>query len=176
MLTGKTIRLRLLREDDLARVYEFHQDISNRGLYFPIGVMAEPVFRSRFQESGFWEENEGMLLIVNGEDEIIGHIEFFRTLAYLDELELSYHIYTTEQRSKGAATEAVKLMVGYLFDSKKVNRIRLIIHPDNAASKRIAQKCGFKYEGLARGAWFNRGRNHDVEVHALLRNEHLASG
>lgn len=175
MLTGKTIRLRPLREADLERVYEFHQDISNRGLYFPIGVVAEPVFRRRFQESGFWEENEGMLLIVNDEDEILGHIEFFHTVAYLDELELSYHIYTSEQRGKGIATEAVGLMTGYLFDRKKVNRIRLIIHPDNAASKRVAQKCGFKYEGLARGAWFNRGRNHDVEVHALLRDAYYAS-
>lgn len=176
MLAGDKIRLRPMREADLERVYEFHQDISNRGPYFPIGVMAEPVFRRRFQETGFWEENEGMLLIMSDGNDIIGHIEFFRTVAYLDELELSYHIYTTDQRGKGVATEAVKLMTGYLFDRKKVNRIRLIIHPDNASSKRVAQKCGYKYEGVARGAWFNRGRNHDVEMHALLRDEYFASG
>jgi ribosomal-protein-alanine N-acetyltransferase len=175
MLAGEKIRLRPMSEADLARVYEFHQDISNRGAYFPIGVMAEPVFRRRFQETGFWEENEGMLLIMSDADDIIGHIEFFRTVAYLDELELSYHIYITEQRGKGVATEAVRLMTGYLFDRKKVNRIRLIIHPDNAASKRVAQKCGYKFEGVSRGAWFNRGRNHDVEVHALLRDEYFAS-
>jgi RimJ/RimL family protein N-acetyltransferase len=61
---------------------------------------------------------------------------------------------------------------GYLFDRKKENQIRLIIHPDNAGSKRVAQKCGYKYEGVARGAWFHRGRNQDVEVHALLRDEY----
>lgn len=176
MLKGEKIELRPVRESDLDQLYEFHQDIANRGPYFPIGVLPEPVFRTRFQETGFWEDNDGMLLIVSHNDDIIGHIEFFQTVPYLDELELSYHIYTSEHQGKGVATQAVKLMTGYLFDRKKNNRIRLIIHPDNAASKRIAQKCGYKYEGVARGAWFHRGRSQDVEVHALLRDEHYKMG
>ncbi|MAS38253.1 MAG: hypothetical protein CL610_29925 [Anaerolineaceae bacterium] len=113
-----------------------------------------------------------MLLIVNDADEILGHIEFFETVAYLDELELSYQIYSEAHRGQGIATEAVMLLTGYLFDRMKHNRIRLIIHPDNLASKRIAEKCGYQYEGVARGAWFNRGRSQDVEVYALVREDH----
>lgn len=115
--------------------------------------------------------DSGMLLIVTGDDEIIGNIEFFTTVSYLDELEIAYQIYSLEHRGKGVATEALKLMTGYLFDIKKTNRIRLIIHPENIASKKVASKCGYQPEGVARGAWFNRGRNHDVEVYAILRNE-----
>ena len=59
MLRGNVIRLRTVRESDLDRLYEFHQDIANRGDYFPIGVMAEPVFRRQFAETGFWEDREG---------------------------------------------------------------------------------------------------------------------
>lgn len=175
MLQGKKITLRPVHESDLDRLYAFHQDIGNRGAYFPLGVMAEPVFKTRFHETGFWQENDGMLLIIDDENEIIGHIEFFRTVPYLDELELSYHIYSSEHAGKGYATDAVKLMTGYLFDRKKNNRIRLIIHPDNLASRRIAEKCGYKHEGTARGAWFHHGRNQDVEVYALLRDEFNAS-
>ncbi len=65
----------------------------------------------------------------------------------------------------------MNLLVGYLFDRKKVNRLRLIIHPGNTASKRVAEKAGFTLEGLARGAWWHRGQNHDVEVWSLLRAE-----
>lgn len=175
MLKGEKILLRQVRETDLGRLYDFHRDIDNRGDFFPRGVLAEPVFQQRFQESGFWQKEEGMLLIVDHDDEVIGHIEFFATVAYLDELELSYHIYSSEHQGQGIATEAVRLMTGYLFDAKKYNRIRLIIHPDNTASKRIAEKCGYRLEGTARGAWFHRGRNHDVEVYALLRADHYAS-
>jgi RimJ/RimL family protein N-acetyltransferase len=172
MLTGSVIGLRPVREADLESLYNFHQDIANRGPYFPIGVLSEPTFRRTFQETGFWEEKEGMLVIVSSADEILGHIEFFHTVAYLDELELSYQIYRPEHRGKGVATDAVRLMTGYLFDRKKSNRIRLIIHPDNAASRRVAEKCGYRLEGIARGAWFNRGRSHDVEVHAIVRDDY----
>ena len=175
MLKGEKIRLRTVHEADLDALYTFHEQIENRGAYYPIGVSAEPRFKRRFHESGFWEENEGMLLIVDGEDQILGHIEFFRTVAYLDELELAYHIYSAEHGGKGIATEAVQLMTGYLFHRKKNNRIRLIIHPDNVASRRVAEKIGYRHEGTARGAWFHRGRNHDVEVFALLRDEFFAS-
>lgn len=175
MLRGNVIRLRTVRESDLDRLYEFHQDIANRGDYFPIGVMAEPVFRRQFAETGFWEDREGMLLIVDDADEILGHIEFFQTVNYLDELELSYPLYSRDHDGKGIATDAVRLLIGYLFDRKKHNRIRLIIHPGNAASKRVAEKCGFQYEGVMRGAWFHRGRNHDVEVYAIVRDDYYAA-
>jgi RimJ/RimL family protein N-acetyltransferase len=171
MLKGEIIHLRLVREGDLDRLYQFHLDISNRGDYFPIGVQPEPAFKGAFQETGFWGDKEGLLLIVNEQDEILGHIEFYQTVAYLDELELSYQLYSTEHQGQGITTDAVKLMTRYLFDRKKFNRIRLIIHPDNAASKRVAEKCGYQFEGISRGAWFHRGRNHDVEVYARLRGD-----
>ena len=113
-----------------------------------------------------------MLLIINSKEEILGHIEFFQTVPYLDELELSYQIYNSAHYGTGFASEAVNLMTGYLFDKKKHNRIRLIIHPENMGSKRVAEKCGYKYESIARGAWYHRGRSLDVEVHALLRDEY----
>jgi RimJ/RimL family protein N-acetyltransferase len=113
-----------------------------------------------------------MLVITTHADEIIGHIEFFQTVAYLDELELSYHIYAPEHRGQGVATEAVKLLTGYLFHRMKHNRIRLIIHPDNLASRRVAEKCGYQYEGIARGAWFNKGQSQDVAVYARVRADH----
>jgi len=171
MIKGEMITLRTVREDDLEILYEYHQDISNRGRYYPIGIMAEPVFQEKFQETGFWEEEKGMMLIADGE-QIVGHIEFFETVSYLDELELAIHIYQKQNRGRGIATEATQLMTGYLFDSKKINRIRLIIQPENSASKRVAEKCGYRQEGIARGAWYHRGENKDVEVHALLRGEY----
>lgn len=174
MLKGDHICLRPIREADLAHLYDAHQEIANRGLYYPWGVMSEATYRHKFQETGFWSKESGTLLIVTPEDEILGHIEFFPTVSYLDELELAYHVYSDAHRGLGATTEAVRLMAGYLFDTKRYNRIRLIIHPENKASQRVAEKCGFTLEGTARGAWFHRGRHHDVLVYALLREEYRA--
>jgi RimJ/RimL family protein N-acetyltransferase len=41
----------------------------------------------------------------------------------------------------------------------------------NAASRRVAEKCGFKLEGIARGAMFHRGQNYDLEMYSILRAE-----
>jgi len=134
-------------------------------------VLAEPAFRRQFQESGFWGKEDGMLVMSSASGEIIGHIEFFKTVNYLDEYELSYQVYAPEQRGKGAASEAVNLLVRYLFETNRVNRIRLVIAPGNAASRRLAEKCGFKHEGTARGAWYHRGAHRDVEIYAILHDD-----
>jgi len=171
MLKGKSITLRPVRDTDLEKLYVFHTDIQNRGDYFPRGILSQPAFQKQFQENGFWSKEDGMLLLVNAADEILGHIEFFKTVNYLDEYELSYQVYATEHRGKGVMTEAVNLLVRYLFETKRMNRIRLVIHPDNAASRRLAEKCGFQHEGAARGAWYNRGRHQDVEIYSILHDE-----
>ncbi len=171
MLKGKFITLRPVRDTDLDQLYAYHTDIDNRGDYFPRGILSQPAFRKQFQENGFWSKDDGMLAMVSPSDEILGHIEFFKTVNYLDEYELSYHVYALEHQGKGVTTEAVNLLVRYLFETKRVNRIRLVIHPDNLASRRLAEKCGFMHEGTARGAWYNRGAHQDVEIYAILHKD-----
>jgi len=174
MLKGKSILLRPVRDTDLDQLHAYHIDIDNRGDFFPRGILSQPAFRKQFQENGFWSKDDGMLVMVSPGDEILGHIEFFKTVNYLDEYELSYQVYATQQRGKGVATEAVNLLVNYLFETKRVNRIRLVIHPDNLASRKLAEKCGFKHEGTARGAWYNNGKHQDVEIYAILHEDVIA--
>lgn len=151
MLKCTSITLRPVRETDLAELYAFHVDIVNRGEFFPRGVLSQPAFNQQFHDTGFWSKEDGLFVMINNADKIIGHIEFFKTVNYLDEYERSYILYTPQQRGQGAMTEAVNLMVRYLFETKTINRIRLVIHPDNAASRRLAEKCHFRHEGTARG-------------------------
>ena len=171
MLKGRSITLRPVRDTDLDQLYRYHLDLDNRGDFYPRGVLSQPAFQKQFQETGFWGKDEGTLLIVSPSDEILGHIEFFKTVNYLDEYEIAYQVYMPEQRGKGLMTEAVDLLVRYLFETKRVNRIRLVIHPDNLASRRLAEKCGFRHEGTARGAWYHKGAHQDVEIYAILHDD-----
>ncbi len=174
MLRGNGIELRLVREGDLGTLYNLLTDLGTRGSYFPLGVMSETRLRAEFNENGFWDQEEGMLLIVDHEDQIVGEIEYFPIIHYLQGYEISYQLFGTQHSGKGHATEAVDLLVRYLFGRKRVNRMQLNIHPDNAASKRVAEKCGFTFEGLMRGCWFHQGEYHDLEVWSLLRAESQA--
>jgi RimJ/RimL family protein N-acetyltransferase len=171
MLTGRYITLRPARAGDVDALYAAHTQISNRGRFFPLGVVSESAFRRDFADNGFWQKEEGLFVIESPDGEIAGHLEFFKPVSYWDAFELSYQLYDQRFAGKGWTTEAVQLAVDYLFDTKKQHRIQLVIVPENAASIRIADKCGFVREGIARGAFFNSGRNSDVVLYSLLRTD-----
>jgi RimJ/RimL family protein N-acetyltransferase len=171
MLHGERVTLRTIRSTDVDAMYAAHTDIRNRGSFFPRGVSSETKFKAQFAEHGYWEREEGMLVIETPDREIAGHIEFFRPVSYWDAWELSYLLYDDRFAGKGYVTEAVQLLTDYLYATKKVNRIHLVIVPENAASRRIAEKCGFTLEGTLRGAFFNDGRNQDVVLYSLLRDD-----
>jgi RimJ/RimL family protein N-acetyltransferase len=171
MLRGERITLRPIREADLDAFYAAHTNIANRGAFFPLGVASESKLRRDFAETGLWEREEGTLLIITPADEMAGHIEFFKPVGYWDAWELSYQLYDDAFAGRGYVSEAVQLLVDYLFGAKKQHRIQLVIVPENAASRRIAEKCGFTLEGTARGAFFNDGRNQDVLIYSLLRTD-----
>ena len=171
MLEGAKISLRPVRSADLDFMYEALTRIRNRGAYFPLGVQSESALKREFAENGLWQREEGFLLLVTPEDEIAGHIEFFKPVNYWDAFELSYLLYDDRFAGHGYVTEAVQLLVDYLFAVKKQHRIQLVIVPENAASRRIAEKCGFQLDGTARGAFFNDGRNQDVLLYSLLRTD-----
>jgi ribosomal-protein-alanine N-acetyltransferase len=171
MLHGEHITLRPVRAADLDAMYAAHIDIRNRGAFFPLGVVSETTFKGRFAEHGYWQREEGMLVIESPQGEIAGHIEFFRPVSYWDAWELSYQLYDDRFAGRGFVTEAVQLLTDYLFATKKINRVHLVIVPENSASRRIAEKCGFTLEGTVRGAFFNDGRSQDILLYSLLRDD-----
>ncbi|HEX2141653.1 MAG TPA: GNAT family N-acetyltransferase, partial [Candidatus Limnocylindria bacterium] len=142
MLNGERISLRPVRATDVDAMWEAHTNIANRGAFFPLGVTSESAFRREFGENGFWQREEGWLLIITPDGEMAGHIEFFKPVNYWDCFELSYQLYDDRFSGRGYVSEAVQLVVDYLFATKKQHRIQLVIVPENGASRRIAEKCG----------------------------------
>ena len=171
MLRGNKIRLRPTQERDLEALYAHMNALEHRGAFFPVNLFSESKFRRDFAESGFWDKEEGMLLMVDGDDNIVGEIEFFPITNYLVGYELSYLLFGEQHAGKGYTSEAVQLLTEYLFAGKRTNRLQLNIHPDNEASRRVAQKNGYTFEGLMRGCWFHGGRFHDLEIWSILRDE-----
>jgi RimJ/RimL family protein N-acetyltransferase len=175
MLRSDLIQLRPVQKRDLDVLYSNLNDLEYRGAYFPLTLQSEAKFYRQFEEHGFWEKEEGMLLIVTPDDEIVGEIEYFPITSYLVGYELSYLIFGRENAGKGYASDAVRLLTEYLFGRLRTNRLQLNIHPDNEASRRVATKAGYTLEGLMRGCWFHQGRYHDLEIWSMLRDE-LESG
>jgi RimJ/RimL family protein N-acetyltransferase len=113
--------------------------------------------------------------MIDANDKVIGEIMYFNTVQYMDELEIAYRLFGKGHWSKGVTTEALGLLTGYLFETRNINRIRLCIDTDNKGSRRVAEKCGYKHEGTQRGAFYHRGRHHDMELYAVLKDEVILS-
>ena len=73
-------------------------------------------------------------------------------------VELGYGI-AENYRCKGYATEAVETILEWAFDQPGVNKIAAEISPDNHASRRVLEKCGF----LPSGAVGNEGPRYERE-------------
>jgi RimJ/RimL family protein N-acetyltransferase len=85
-------------------------------------------------------------------------------------IEISYAIIPTE-RQKGYGTEAVQLIVDYLFLSKDLLRIQAITNVRNKPSQRVLEKAGFRKEGTIRKSYFIRGEWRDHYLYSILREE-----
>lgn len=72
---------------------------------------------------------------------------------------------------KGIAYEASRALVDYLFLNFDFNRIQAFIWQGNEASKKLALKLGFTWEGTDRQARIKNGKVLDVWNFGLLRKE-----
>ena len=75
------------------------------------------------------------------------------------------------ERSKGYCTEAVKMMVDYLFLSKDIVRIQAHTDARNIASQRVLEKAGFKKEGTFRQEYSVRGEWRDSCIFGIIRQD-----
>ena len=85
-------------------------------------------------------------------------------------MEIGYSIIPRE-RGKGYGTEAIQLMVDYLFLVKDIPRIMINTDVQNTASIRAAEKAGFQKEGVIRKGGFTWGRHADCCILGILRIE-----
>jgi len=169
MIKGSRFHLRTIMEKDLDDLVRLLGDISRQGDYLPLQFVSQSHLREAFEKNGFWSEDRKRLLMIGEGDEIIGSIWIFKPVPYFDALELGYALFDEKHRGKGLMTEAVGLVVDYVFKAHRVNRLEIRCDVDNKASARVAEKLGFVHEGIAHQATWSRGEHHDMRQYALLR-------
>ena len=70
-----------------------------------------------------------------------------------------------------AATEAMFLMAGHIFDGLGYRRYEWKCNAENEPSRRAALRLGFKFEGIFRQHMVVKGRNRDTAWFAMLDHE-----
>ena len=70
-------------------------------------------------------------------------------------------------RGRGLMTEAVRLVTAWALE-RGAARVELCVHPDNAASRRVAEKAGYTNEGVRRNGEVLRGEVRDLVVYSAI--------
>jgi RimJ/RimL family protein N-acetyltransferase len=86
------------------------------------------------------------------------------------EAELGY-IVAAPARGRGVASEALELLTRWAFDERGVQRAYLIIDVGNPASKRVAERAGYRLEGVMRNTYLKQGRRADTELWSRLPSD-----
>lgn len=85
-------------------------------------------------------------------------------------LEIGY-ILARRQWRKRLMGEALIPFLGYCFAELKCHRIEASIEPENTASRRLAEKLGFRAEGVMRDRLCVEGKFRNVIMYALLAGD-----
>ena len=171
LLEGKSVNLRLVEKDDVDYLVECINDIDFMGEYVSIGQISKSEQMRYFDNpSNLAILTEAKMLIVQKKDGTkIGLMNHRLHLPYRW-MEIGY-FFAPSERGKGYGTEAVQLIVDYLFLSKDLARIQAGTDVRNKASQRVLEKVGFQREGTMRKCLFNRGELRDYYLYSILREE-----
>jgi RimJ/RimL family protein N-acetyltransferase len=74
-------------------------------------------------------------------------------------------------RGRGVAPEAVRALSHWAFTTKDLGLIEWRAEVGNEASRRVAQKAGFRMEGQLRKRLVHRGERVDAWIGSLLKDE-----
>jgi RimJ/RimL family protein N-acetyltransferase len=89
--------------------------------------------------------------------------------------ELGY-VLAPSARGRGVATEALELLTRWAFEEVGIERAQLYISTDNVASKRVAEKAGYVFEGVLRSMHFKGDLREDTEVWSRLPSDPSPTG
>jgi RimJ/RimL family protein N-acetyltransferase len=84
--------------------------------------------------------------------------------------ELGY-VLAPSARGRGVATRARVLLSRWAVEELGIERAQLSISPENGASKRVAEKGGYRYEGTLRSMHFKGDLREDTEVWSRLPSD-----
>jgi ribosomal-protein-alanine N-acetyltransferase len=171
MLEGRNVILRLLSESELEEFAAAYAKIADRGEFFPISLHPLAETRAKFAESGWWDDEQGHMLITARDGRKLGHIFYFKVDPFRKIHEIGYNIFRPDDRGHGTMSEALRIFSAYLFEIKPLSRLQVLVAAGNVASRRVAEKCGYRHEGVLRQYIFMRGKYHDCHLLSLLRSE-----
>ncbi len=172
-LEGKNVILREQRPEDLQFLADLRNDLETQAWSKTLPPdYTHRMFLTQFEQREFsYDRNDGRFIIENKESgESVGYISYTG-------LELRWDVTIGIMIAKafwgtGAAVDAQKTLLRFLFEEQGVRVVRLWTHTGNPRAIGAAEKMGFKLSYRQRESIFKGGRLHDNVSMDMLREEY----
>ena len=170
-LEGPRIRLRPWRPDDVDAVVAACQDPEiQRWTQVPVPYASEHAhgFVGEIAPST-WADG-GALFAVEPVDDgpLAGSIGMF---APRDGFAEAGYWTAAGSRGRGFTAEALGVLTEWAFRDIGLHRMELHVDPANVGSRAVAERAGYRVEGLIRQRFLHRGRPADVVLYARLATD-----
>jgi RimJ/RimL family protein N-acetyltransferase len=124
------------------------------------------------EHADLWDRGQGRHLAVvdAATGALIGGVNFHHIDTGHHRAEVGFWL-APWARGRGIGTGAVKAGCKWAFEHWRLIRIEMTTLPDNDAALALARKLGFTREGLLRSRNFERGKQVDIVMLAVLAGE-----
>lgn len=152
--------LRPFRQDDAGALHEAIRESIGELRQFLAAVpwIAEAVslenaqLRCRQAEAAFLLRTDLSFLAFHADTgRLVASVGLHRTDWSLPKTEVGYWVRTSEI-GKGYATEGVRALTDWALTGLRALRVELVTDEQNTGSRAVAERCGFKLEGILRNA------------------------
>lgn len=172
LLTGKVVRLAEMTEPDVIKFYDwFWNAPPERMTCWPVEPMTLAETVERFHAPLSPNAPKRLAIRRVTDDIFVGRISYFNVNARNQSAEIGYLI-GPEFRGKGYASEALGLLVRYLFEELKMNRVHAQTGAFNTSSIALLEKHGFKLEARLRQHHRIGDVFHDDLIYGMLASEY----
>lgn len=80
-----------------------------------------------------------------------------------------------DYRGKGYGSDAMRVLMDFIFMQMNINKIRLTVYSYNESAIKCYERCGYKIEGTLRQEIYRDGKYYDKLYMGLLKAEYLSN-
>lgn len=172
VVRGDRVTLRPYRTEELDDM-EAAMRADEARAWLPLGPPPRHELRRRVEANGLLADGR-IDLAVEADGRLVGEIDARhpRWAVPPGVWEIGISMFSSADRGRGYGREAVTLLCERLFDGEGAHRVALTTDLDNAAMRAVAERCGFRMEGVLRSFMPTAdGGRRDYAMYAITKDD-----
>lgn len=171
-LKGNNLFLRALEPEDLDFLYNLENDESLWEVSTTTSPYSRYILKEYLENShrDIYEVKQLRLVICKNENEApVGFIDLFDFEPKHKRVGVGIVIFSEEEKRKGFATEALRLVCKYAFKNLNVHQLFASITEGNHGSIKLFENLGFERSGIKKDWVFSEGEYKSEYSYQLIR-------